>query len=421
LNFIPSTETEQEDLLKEVGVSSVRDLFNDIPDSVKIDKLDVEEALTEFKVKKKLEGLAAKNKILKSFVGAGSYNHFIPSVVDHIVGRSEFYTAYTPYQPEISQGILQAIFEYQTMICSLTGQDVTNASMYDGASAMAEACIMACSISKKNKIVILKSVHPDYREVVKTYCSAYSIKLEEVEEVSADEKTAAVVVQNPDFFGRVTDLSKIKEYIGETLLISGVIEPTSLFVLKEPSAADIVVGEGHSFGNGMNFGGPYLGIIATKDKFKRQLPGRIVGQTTDTEGKRGFMLTLQAREQHIRREKACSNICSNEALCALAATVYLSYVGKSGVNLGDVCLQRAHYLYNKLLEKGFSKVFDAPFYNEFVVKLENVRELHSQLLDKRIMAGVLLEDYYPEMKDCLLFCCTEMNSKEEIDELLGAL
>ncbi|MBU1705087.1 MAG: aminomethyl-transferring glycine dehydrogenase subunit GcvPA, partial [Nanoarchaeota archaeon] len=371
MNFIPSTEAEKKLLLKEIGIGSVNGLFKDIPQSVLVKELEISKPLTEMQVKDKLTSMSMKNNVcFKSFLGAGSYNHFIPSVVNHIVSRSEFYTAYTPYQPEISQGILQAIFEYQSMICSLTGQDVTNASMYDGASAMAEACIMASSISRKKEIVILKSVHPDYLKVVKTYCDAYSLDVKEVDEVEFSSETAAVVVQSPDFFGRIHDCSKVKEKVGDVLLVWGVVEPTSLFILKEPSLADIVVGEGHSFGNAMNFGGPYLGIMATKDRYKRLLPGRIVGQTVDTDGKTGYILTLQAREQHIRREKACSNICSNEALCALAATVYLSYLGKSGENLGDVCLQKAHYLYSKLLSKGFSPVFDAPFYNEFVVKVD---------------------------------------------------
>ncbi|MFH2028589.1 MAG: aminomethyl-transferring glycine dehydrogenase subunit GcvPA [Nanoarchaeota archaeon] len=430
MDFIPNTVKEKEDMLNQIGVVSVNDLFKDIPSGILLKKdLNINKPMDELAVKNRLKELASKNNVgVLSFLGAGSYNHFIPSIVDHIISRSEFYTAYTPYQPEISQGILQAIYEYQTMIADLMGMDVANASMYDGASALAESCIMAANITKRNQILILKSVHPDYRQVVKTYCKAHGFELLEIEEVDLDgqltEKTAAVLVQNPDFFGRIIDLGKISQIIHDknALLVVNVVEPTSLGLLKSPGSmgADIVTGEGQSFGNLMNFGGPYLGIMATKDKYKRNIPGRLVGATVDTEGERGFVLTLQAREQHIRREKAPSNICSNEALCALAATVHLSALGKQGIKeLAELNIQKAHYLADKLCEAGFELVFDNLFYNEFVIKIPNAKKLNDRLMsENKIMCGLLLEDYYSELKDCLLFCVTEVISKEDMDKLV---
>ena len=425
MNFIPNTVKEREEMLKVIGVSSVNDLFKDVPSSVLLtEDLKISKALSELDVKRKLGCLAAKNKVdFVSFLGAGSYNHFVPSVVDTIVSRSEFYTAYTPYQAEMSQGILQAIYEYQTMIADLTGMDVANASMYDGASALAEACIMSVNITKRNKVLMLKSVHPDYREVVKTYCKAHEFELEEVDDFAdVDDKTAALLIQNPDFFGNIYDLALVEKTVHDkgALLVVNVVEPTSLGLLKAPGSlgADIVVGEGQSFGNAMSFGGPYLGIMATKDKYKRSIPGRLVGATLDAAGEKGFVLTLQTREQHIRREKAPSNICSNEALCALAATVHLSALGRGGLKeVAMLNVQKAHYLADKLKDVG-SLVFDKPFYNEFVVKVDDAKGVNSKLLESGIIGGLELEDYYPDMKDCLLFCVTEIITKEDMDKVV---
>jgi len=431
MDFIPNTKQQQDEMLKFIGVSSVNDLFKDIPNEILLkNNLNLGKGLSELELKKKLSNLASKNKTnFISFLGAGSYNHFIPSIVNHIISRSEFYTAYTPYQPEISQGMLQAIYEYQTMIADLTGMDVANASMYDGASALAEACIMAASITKRNEILILNSVHPEYRQVVKTYCKAHSFNLIEIEEKDignrVTENTAALLIQNPDFFGCLHNLDEIENLVHENnaLLVVSTIEITSLGLLKSPGSlgADIFVGEGQSLGNAMNFGGPYLGIIATKEKHKRNIPGRIVGRTVDVEGKPGFILTLQAREQHIRREKACSNICSNEALCALAATVHLSALGKQGIkDLAELNFHKAHYLAEKLKENDF-EVWDKLFYNEFVVKVEDAQKVSDKLLKNNILGGLDLGQFYPKLKNCLLFCVTEVITKKEMDKLVEVL
>ncbi|MBW2980547.1 aminomethyl-transferring glycine dehydrogenase subunit GcvPA [Candidatus Woesearchaeota archaeon] len=437
MNFVPNTKQEQEGMLKEVGISSIKELFKDIPEQVRINKLNLPKGLSELELKNYMLELSRKNKKLTCFLGAGSYNHFTPAIVSHLISRSEFYTAYTPYQPEISQGILQAIYEYQTMICELTGMDAANASMYDGASALAEACIMAANITRRKEMLISKTIHPEYRQTVKTYCNAHDFDYKEIDfsdgitstdklknEIS--EKTAAVLLQNPNFFGCIEDLQKIENIVHENkaIFVVCVAEPTSLGLLKSPGSlnADIVVGEGQSFGNPMNFGGPYLGIIAAKKPYMRNVPGRIVGKTVDLDGKEGFMLTLQAREQHIRREKASSNICSNEALCALAATIHLVALGKNGVKeAAELSLQKSHYALEKLKENGCEEVFSKPFYNEFVVKVKDCRKVKEELLKNNILGGLDLGQYYDELKNCLLFCVTEMNTKEEIDKLVSII
>ncbi|MFH1642206.1 MAG: aminomethyl-transferring glycine dehydrogenase subunit GcvPA [Nanoarchaeota archaeon] len=432
MDFIPNTKQEQEEMLSYIGTPSVNDLFKDIPSQILLkDELKISRPLSELELKNKLLVLAKKNNVnLTSFLGAGSYNHFIPSIVNHIISRSEFYTAYTPYQPEISQGTLQAIYEYQTMIADLTGTDVANASLYDGASALAEACIMSVNITKRKQIIMLRSIHPDYKTVVKTYCHAHDYELVEIEDNQISEKitssTAALLVQNPNFFGCIEDIKQIEKVVHEhgALLVVNVVEPTSLGLLKPPGefGADIVVGEGQSFGNPMNFGGPYLGIMATKDKFKRSIPGRLVGATIDTEEQRGFILTLQAREQHIRREKACSNICSNEGLCALSAAVHLTALGKQGIKkLAELNIQKAHYLADRLEELGFKLQFNKPFYNEFVIKVGDSQKISQKLLDNNILGGLELVDYYPELKDCILFCVTEVITKQDIEKLIELL
>jgi len=438
MDFIPNTNKDRKEMLKVIGVSSVHELFRDIPKTILLKKeLKIPKSKSELELKKHMQELSKKNFVEGiSFLGAGAYSHFIPSVVNHIIGKSEFYTAYTPYQPEISQGILQAIYEYQTMICELTGMDVANASLYDGASALAESSIMASNITKRNEIIISSTIHPEYKQVVETYCHFHNINIIEIDfsdgVTSIDKlkdkissKTAAVLIQNPNFFGCLEDLTEIEKIAHEhkALLVVSVIAVTSLGILKSPGSlkADIVVGEGQSLGNPVSFGGPYLGIIATKHEFMRYIPGRLVGATVDTKGRRGFILTLQAREQHIRRERASSNICSNEALNALAATVYLSTLGKNLKQLAELCLQKANYLADKLKEAGFEILFDKPFYNEFVVKVKDAKKVNRELLKNNIIGGFDLSNYYPKLKNCLLFCVTELNTKEDIDKLIEVI
>ena len=422
MEFIPNTKQDREDMLKEINTKNVSELFKDIPDKVLLkDSLKIPSGLSEIEIKDLLNKISEMNNVgFSYFLGAGAYKHFIPSVVNHLVSRSEFYTAYTPYQPEISQGMLQAIYEYQTMICNLTGMEVANASMYDGASALAESCIMAANITKRNEILMSKAVHPDYRQVVETYCKAHGFSLVEIDfyggitdidilKENISEETAAFLVQSPNFFGCIEDLNEIEKIVhsNEALLNVCVVEATSLGILKSPGSfnADIFVGEGQSFGNPVNFGGPYLGIMATKQMYVRHLPGRIVGGIVDSEGERGYILNLQAREQHIRREKAASNICSNEALCALTATVYLSALGKNGLRkVSELCLQKAHYLADELGKIGIDIKFKSDFYNEFVVKVNDAKKVNLKLLDNGIVGGLELGKYYPALKNCLLFC-----------------
>ena len=431
MDFVPHTEEETKEMLKVVGAANINELFKELPQKQLLkENLKIPEKLSEMELTKFMKCLSSKNKVTLSFLGAGSYNHFVPSVVDHIISRSEFYTAYTPYQPEISQGILQAIFEYQTMIAELTGTDLSNASMYDGSSALAEAMIMATSATGKNKILISKAINPEYRAVVKTYAWANNKELVELPfedgitsadkiKKNIDDDTAAVMIQSPNFFGCIEDLEEIKKACGEVILVAAVGDATSLGLLKKPGDfADIVVGEGQSFGNPMSYGGPYLGFMATKEKYMRLLPGRIVGKTVDADGKRGFILTLQAREQHIRRAKATSNICSNEALCALAATVHLSMLGKNLKKVADLNLQKAHYAFDALKKAGCEPIFKSHFYNEFVVKVKDSKSLQKDLLKHDIVAGLNLEKYYPELKNCMLFCVTEMHSKKDIGKLV---
>ncbi|MEK6984087.1 MAG: aminomethyl-transferring glycine dehydrogenase subunit GcvPA [Nanoarchaeota archaeon] len=433
MHYVSNTEEQRKEMLETIGVSSILDLFDDIPQHLVLKHgLKLPHALSEIEVKRLLKSIAAKNNVgMTSFLGAGAYNHFSPAVVNHLLLRGEFFTAYTPYQPEISQGTLQAIFEYQTMICRLTGMDVANASMYDNSSALAEAAIMACRITKKNKILISKTVHPEHREVVKTYANANSVELGELNFregatlIEESDGFAAVIVQQPNFFGCIEDLDEIAGFAhkNDALFIVSVNEPTSLGILRSPGGygADIVVGEGQSFGNSLSFGGPFVGFMATKNEFVRQLPGRLVGQTLDKEGRRGFVLTLQAREQHIRREKATSNICTNQALNALAVTITLAALGKELKNLALQNLQKSHYAVNSLEKAGIKKVFTAPFYNEFVVELDDIDKTKEKLIKNNIFPGVDLHRFYPEHKNRMLFCVTEMNTKEEIDNLISVL
>ena len=433
MHYISNTEGQKKEMLAEIGVNTVLGLFKDIPQEFILQrKLNIPEALSEIEVKRLLDNLAAKNKPdMVSFLGAGAYRHFSPAIVNHILLRGEFFTSYTPYQPEVSQGMLQAIFEYQTMVCRLTGMDVANASMYDNSSALAEAAIMAARITKKSKILISKAVHPEHRQVVKTYTDANSLELIGVNfengatKIPTEKDFAAIIVQNPNFFGCIEDLEKIEKFAHENdaLLIVSVNEPTSLGLLKSPGSynADIVVGEGHSFGNPVSFGGPYVGFMAAKTEFVRQIPGRLAGQTVDKEGKRGVVLTLQAREQHIRREKATSNICTNQALNALAFTITLAALGKELKNAAMQNLQKAHYAAAQLEKAGIKKAFASYFYNEFAIEMDNIEDANKRLAENNVMPLIGLGKYYPEMKNHALVCVTELNTKEEIDSLVRVL
>jgi glycine dehydrogenase subunit 1 len=359
--------------------------------------------------------------------------------VNHMMSRGEFYSSYTPYQAEMSQGMLQSIFEFQSMICELTEMDVANASMYDGASAMAEAAIMAAKYTERKGIIISKAVHPEYRQVLQTYANAFGLKVFEVEidngltdirdmESKLNNSIASVILQSPNFFGSIENLENIEVLVhkNDCKLITSVLEPISLGILRPPGdyGADIVVGEAQAFGNAMNYGGPHLGFMATKHEFLKKIPGRLSGITIDKDGERGFVLTLQTREQHIRRERATSNICTNQALNALAATVYLALIGKNGLRrIAEICAQRAHYTCKKICgQKGFELRFNAPFFNEFVISCPTApKTINQALLKKKIIGGLELGRFYEEHKNCMMFCITEMNSIDTIEKLVDTL
>ncbi len=442
MDFTPHTEEDLRKMKMAIGIEKIDELFSDIPEEVKFKgKLNLPEGVSEQELVNLLKQLSQKNTTTEdyiNFLGAGAYEHFIPSVIDHVISRSEFYTSYTPYQPEISQGMLQAIFEYQTMICELTGMEVSNASLYDGASALAEAVEMACNFTGNKKILVSRTIHPEYLQVVKTYTQFRDIEIIEVPWVKGntdlealiknlDDKTAAYVIQYPNFFGIVEDLDTLQTRVEKNnALFIVVADPISLALLKPPGdfGADIVVGEGQSLGNPLQFGGPYLGFMAAKKKLIRKMPGRIVGETKDVNNVRGYVLTLQTREQHIRRERATSNICSNEALCALAAAVYLTYMGKKGLRaVAEQCLLKANYLYENICKlEHYHKVFDGPFFKEFVVKTDHdVEYLNKELQKHRIFGGLNLERFYPELKNHLLVCVTETKTKQELDYFLARL
>jgi glycine dehydrogenase subunit 1 len=440
MRYIPNSPDERRSMLEELGCQSIEELFDQIPVHLKLDRpLGIGPPLSEPQLLEYFRGLAAKNATdYISFLGAGAYSHFIPVVIDSIISRSEFFTCYTPYQPELSQGTLQYLFEFQTMICELTGMEVANASLYDGSTALAEAVLMASRITRRGHIAMADSVHPQYRQVVSTYTQNLGMQIDAIpyagdgalalDSMRADRDTAAVVVQSPNFFGCIEDLSKIADAAHRVgaLLIVVVAEPMSLGILKPPGhyGADIVVGEGQSFGVPPSFGGPYLGLFATLEKYLRQVPGRLVSQTQDSKGRRGFVLTLSTREQHIRREKATSNICTNQGLCALMATVYLALMGRRGIQeVARQNLQKAHYAASRISSiEGFGLKFSAPFFNEFVVRVPRPAiEMTRRMLERKIIPGLALEPYYPEMRDSLLICVTETASREAIDLLVSAL
>lgn len=443
-SYIPMTREQQEAMLAAVGVNSMEELFSAIPEELKLKKdLNIPDPLSEHGLKKQMLTLVEQNFDSSwnlCFLGAGIYDHFIPSAVKHITSRQEFYTAYTPYQPEISQGVLQSIFEYQTMISELTGMDAANASLYDGATALYEAALLAARYTDRKEVLVARSVNPEYRKVLYSGLKYSGITIKEIEflngtaqdkksgtldsgllQAAINENTAAIVVQSPNFFGIIEDIKTISQKVkaADALLIA-VCDPISLGILESPGAlgADIAVGEAQPLGNPMNFGGPLLGYFAVKSPYIRRMPGRIAGQTTDSEGRRGFVLTLQAREQHIRREKATSNICTNQALCALTATVYLSLMGKKGLKeVARQCINKSDYAYKALLETGQADgVFDAPFFREFVVKPKiSPERLNNELLSESIIGGYDLSKDYPELEGCWLVAVTEKRTRTEID------
>ena len=421
-------------MLSAIGLQSEEDLIAYLPQDVLFNRpLDIEDGKSEFEIVDYFKELAATNaNNYPTFLGAGVYSHYRPVLVDTVVSRGEFLTSYTPYQAEISQGTLTSIFEFQTMVCQLTGMDVANASMYDGSSAVPEAAMMAVRITRRDKVLIARTVHPEYREVLQTYTRHQGIPVQEIGyaksgridledlKTKLTDEVAAVIVQSPNFFGCLEQLRDIKKLAASkgALLVVVFTEAVSLGLIEPPREADIVVGELQSFAISPSYGGPYAGIIAAREQYIRQLPGRLVGETTDEAGSRAFCLTLATREQHIRREKATSNICTNQALLALMATVYMTLYGKEGLReLAQQNLSKAHYLAGKL-----SLRFEAPFFNEFVVQTngKSPEEVNGALLEKKIIGGLPLGRFYPELSDCMLLCATEMSKRGDMDAVAAA-
>ncbi|WP_138415827.1 aminomethyl-transferring glycine dehydrogenase subunit GcvPA [Aquibacillus sediminis] len=434
--YLPMTKEDKQEMLDKIGVDHTDDLFSDIPDSIRLKReLDLKIPKSEPLLMNELTKLANKNYNLKthaSFLGAGVYDHYIPSIVDHVISRSEFYTAYTPYQPEISQGELQAIFEFQTMICELTNMDVANSSMYDGATALAEATTLSAAQTKRSKILVSKTVHPESRAVINTYANAHKLEVIEIDEVNGvtdmealrnklDEDTASVVIQYPNFFGQIEPLQQVQQMLEDqkkTMMIVS-SNPLALGYLTPPGSfgADIVVGDTQVFGIPAQYGGPHCGYFATTKKLMRKVPGRLVGQTVDEEGTRGFVLTLQAREQHIRRDKATSNICSNQALNALASSVAMSAIGKQGIKqMAWSNIQKAYYMKQQLQQQGIPVVYQGALFNELVIDVKkSVSEVNAVLLEKGIIGGFDLEQIEANRKGQMLIAITELRTKEEID------
>lgn len=440
--YILNTEKVQKEMLKAIGRKSMEELYRQIPFSLRLNSLlDLAKGLSEYEVKKHVESLCARNKTLdsfNSFLGAGSYDHYLPAALPFILSRSEFLTAYTPYQAECSQGILQAIYEYQTYMCLLTGMDVSNASLLDGASSLAEAVLMALRITQRKKVMLLGIIHPEYKQTLKTYLSGYDFTIKEIGAddsgitdtvdlaQSLDEGVGCCVVQSPNFFGLVEDIEKLAYLVKEkkSLLILAT-NPLSLAIFKEPAklGVDIVCGDGQPLGGNLNFGGPSFGFLAAKREYLRQMPGRIVGKTLDKEGRADYCLTLQTREQHIRREKATSNICSNQSLNTLAAAVYLSLLGEKG--LKDVALfsfSNAQYLYQRLSQiRGINIPYPQQIFNEFLWEVEDAENVANKLYQKNIIAGYLVGKEFPQHKDGILSCCTEKKAKEDIDVFANSI
>jgi len=427
--YLPNTDADRSLMLREIGVSSIEELFQDIPERYRHAHFNLPPPLSELELKKELHQLASHNVSLDKyacFLGAGSYRHFIPSIVSHITGRSEFYTAYTPYQAEVSQGTLQPVYEYQSLVCQLTGMEVSNAGMYDGSTAAAEAAIMACTITKKGKVAVLTTLNPTYRKVIDTYVGGRNLSLETVElsstHLSSDR--ACLIIQQPNFFGYFEEMEAYVQKahdIGALLIV--IADPISLGMFKPPGdyGADIVVAEGQPLGIPISFGGPYLGIFACRKEYVRQMPGRIVGKTVDVEGKPGYVMTLVTREQYIRRERATSNICTSEALMALAAAVYLATLGKRGLRqVAELCYHKAHYAAEAIGKlKGYSLAFQQPFFKEFVIRCPVApRKINDALFKKGIIGGL---DISHIIDNGMLLCVTEVNTKQGIDRLVEIL
>ncbi|HEY3938295.1 MAG TPA: aminomethyl-transferring glycine dehydrogenase subunit GcvPA [Bryobacteraceae bacterium] len=431
MRYLPKSDSERREMLAAIGLRTEEELISYLPGDVRFDKhLNIEDGKSEYEIVDYFKQLAAQNPNgYASFLGAGVYNHYRPVLVDAVVSRGEFLTSYTPYQAEISQGTLVSIFEFQTMVCQLTGMDVANASMYDGSSAVPEAAMMAVRVTRRDKVLIARTVHPEYREVLGTYTKHQGIPVEELAyakdgrldfddlKKKLNEEIAAVIVQTPNFFGVLEQIKEISSLVQSkgALLVVVITEAVALGLIEPPREADIVVGELQSFAISPSYGGPYAGIIATHDKYIRQIPGRLVGETTDANGNRAFCLTLATREQHIRREKATSNICTNQALLALMATVFMTVYGKEGLReLAEQNLAKAHYLAGKLpLE------FEGPFFNEFVTRTngKSPEQINHELAGQKIIGGLPLGRFYPELKNCLLLCATEMSKRQDMDAL----
>jgi glycine dehydrogenase subunit 1 len=443
MDYIQHTEADVKEMLETLGAKSIDDLFDSVPQDVRFKgKLNLPQAHSELELTRELGRLAGANAQAGGeyacFLGGGCYDHYIPALVDHLSGRGEFYTAYTPYQSEASQGTLQTIFEYQTCMCELTGMDISNASHYDGGTAVTEAVIMCTYFVRgRKKVVVSEALHPEYRQIIRTYTAPLGLEIAEIPasagvtdvkklKAAVDGDTVCVVVANPNFFGCIEDVETASEAAhGAGALLVACVDPISLALLKPPGAcgADIAVGEGQPLGSPMSYGGPHLGFFTAREKYLRKMPGRIVGQTVDADNRRGFVMALQTREQHIRREKATSNICTNHALNAMRALVYLTALGKRGLRkVAELCLQKAHYAAEQLQARGVELAFGAPFFREFAVKCKKpAANVVNELTKKKILAGPALGRFYPEMADCLLVAVTEKNTKEQIDALIEAL
>jgi glycine dehydrogenase subunit 1 len=439
-HYISITDADRAEMLKAIGVATVPDLFVDVPEALRFPRLDLPTPMSEPELVRELQRMSGKNAHALShsiFLGAGAYNHFVPAAVDQILRRGEFYTAYTPYQPEISQGTLQAIFEYQSLITALTGMEIANASHYDGATAIAEAGIMALNLVRnRRKIVVARSVNPQYRAVLRTYMQALDVQIVGDETPGTgiddalgqvDDQTALLIVQNPDFLGRLHDLKGLAEQVhAKGALLCVHFDPIALGLFQTPAEveADIATAEGQPLGIGLNFGGPYLGIFTTRQKYVHKLAGRIVGVTKDVDGKLAYVLTLRAREQDIRRERATSNICTNQGLMALAATVYMSLMGKQGMRkVAELCYHRAHYAASEIGKlPGYTILSDGPFFKEFVVQCPRpVSEINAALREQGIVGGYDLSADEPQLGNAMLLAVTEMNSRAEIDGLVATL
>lgn len=416
MNYIPHTKEDVSKMLSVVGCPSLDELVSEFKPSID-GKLNLGKPLSEMELVSYIKDISKKNNPMKYFIGGGSYDHYIPAVIGHLVSRGEFLTSYTPYQPEASQGMLQALYEFQSYVCILTGMDASNASLYDGASALAEAVLLSASFTRRKVVFVDGELNPRYLAVLKTYCKGADLQISN----EINENTACVISQNPDFYGNIKNPQELieKTHKNNSLFISCISDATSLALLKPPGehGADIAVGEGQSFGIPLSFGGPYLGFMAVKQFLVKKLPGRIVGMTTDKNGNKGFVLTLQAREQYIRRERATSNITTNQTLLALTATIYLATMGKTGLeNVAKVSYNRAHSLQDKLNELGFEPLNTHSFYNEFVVKAPSSPEkLLSKLRENNILGGIDLG------YNKLLVCCTEKNTKKEIDDYVEVI